>query len=178
MKIDQVNIEKLIPYANNARTHSETQVAQIASSIREFGFNNPVLIDEQDTIIAGHGRVLAARVLDMDKVPCVRLSHLTESQKKAYIIADNKIALNSGWDDELLKLELENLTDIEQIATGFSPDELNLLFNGWTSDIEIPPDTTDETKRPLKIVVDKDNYEFAKETITNALDLAGIEYEF
>jgi ParB-like chromosome segregation protein Spo0J len=178
MKIDQVNIEKLIPYANNARTHSETQVAQIASSIREFGFNNPVLIDEQDTIIAGHGRVLAARVLDMDKVPCVRLSHLTESQKKAYIIADNKIALNSGWDDELLKLELENLTDIEQIATGFSPDELNLLFNGWTSDIEIPPYTTYETKRPLKIVVDKDNYEFAKETITNALDLAGIEYEF
>ena len=93
-------------------------------------------------------------------------------------IADNKIALNSGWDDELLKLELENLTDIEQIATGFSADELNLLFNGWTSDIEIPPDTTDETKRSLKIVVDKEQYEFAKETITNALDSAGIEYEF
>ncbi len=91
---------------------------------------------KSDTIIAGHGRVLAARMLELDKVPCIRLTHLTESQRKAYIIADNKIALNSGWDEELLKLELQNMSDIEQIATGFTPEELNILFNGWQSDIE------------------------------------------
>ncbi len=95
MKIEQIATSKLIPYANNARTHSETQVAQIAGSIRQFGFNNPVLVDESDTIIAGHGRVLAARMLELEKVPCIRLTHLTESQRKAYIIADNKIALKS-----------------------------------------------------------------------------------
>ncbi len=82
MKIEQIATSKLIPYANNARTHSETQVAQIAGSIRQFGFNNPVLVDESDTIIAGHGRVLAARMLELDKVPCIRLTHLTESQRK------------------------------------------------------------------------------------------------
>jgi len=178
MKIEEVATDKLIPYANNARTHSESQVAQIAASIREFGFNNPVLIDEKSTIIAGHGRVLAATKLELDKVPCIRLSHLTEAQRKAYIIADNKIALNSGWDEELLRLELEGLTDINQLATGFSADELNLLFNGWQSNIEPPEDVSDPTHDTIKIKVDKGQTEFAKEVITNALDQAGIEYEF
>ena len=91
MQIEQVQVGKLIPYANNARTHTEAQVAQIAASIREFGFNNPILIDEQSTIIAGHGRVLAAQALELKEVPCIRLTHLTPSQRKAYVIADNKI---------------------------------------------------------------------------------------
>ena len=97
MKVENIATEKLIPYANNARTHNETQVAQIAASIREFGFNNPILVDEGNTIIAGHGRVLAARLLEMKQVPCIRLSHLSEAQRKAFIIADNKIAMNAGW---------------------------------------------------------------------------------
>ena len=177
MQIEQVSTDKLIPYANNARTHSESQVAQIVASIRQFGFNNPVLIDENSTIIAGHGRVLAATKLELESVPCIRLSHLNESQRKAYIIADNKIALNSGWDEELLRLELEGLTDIDQIATGFTADELNLLFNGWQSNIEPPEDVSDPTHDTLKIKIDKESSEFAKEVITNALDQAGIEYE-
>jgi len=164
MQIEQVSTEKLIPYANNARTHSEAQVAQIAASIRQFGFNNPVLIDDQSTIIAGHGRVLAAQKLELSDVPCVRLSHLTESQKKAYIIADNKIALNSGWDDELLKLELESLTDIEQIATGFSPEELNVLFEGWQSNIDLHEkdgSNLDGIMATIKVGVSQEEKEFA-----------------
>jgi ParB-like chromosome segregation protein Spo0J len=177
MKIEKVATEKLIPYANNARTHSESQVAQIAASIREFGFNNPVLVDENSTIIAGHGRVLAARALDMGEVPCIRLTHLSESQRKAYIIADNKIALNSGWDEELLKLELEGMTDIEQIATGFSPEELNLLFNGWQSDID-RMDGIDavDTQAKEKIVISCSGEEKAmlREKITNLIDDLGL----
>jgi ParB-like chromosome segregation protein Spo0J len=181
MKIEQIVTDKLIPYANNSRTHSEAQVAQIAASIRQFGFNNPVLIDQQSTIIAGHGRVLAALKLEMEKVPCIRLSHLNESQRKAYIIADNKIALNSGWDEELLKLELEGMTDIDQIATGFSPEELNIIFNGWQSDIDVVEkdgSNLDGILSTIKIGVSQEEKDFALETITNALDQAGILYEF
>jgi DNA modification methylase len=126
MQVEQIGIETLIPYANNARTHSEAQVAQIAASIREFGFNNPVLIDEQSSIIAGHGRVLAARKLELDSVPCIRLNHLSETQRRAYIIADNKIAMNAGWDEELLALELTELTEfgVNMDLTGFTVDEI------------------------------------------------------
>ncbi len=102
-------IGDLIPYARNSRTHSDAQVAQIAASIKEFGFTNPVLIDEDGGIIAGHGRVLAARKLSMDEVPTIALEGLTKTQRKAYVIADNKLALNAGWDDELLKVEIEEL---------------------------------------------------------------------
>lgn len=144
MNIEEVLTNKLIPYANNARTHSDEQVTQIASSIREFGFNNPVLIDEQSTIIAGHGRVLAALKLDLEKVPCIRLIHLTEIQRKAYIIADNKLALNANWDDEILKLELEMLReancDIDIL--GFDDKELQSLFDN-TEDID------DDFKEPV-----------------------------
>lgn len=120
----------LIPYANNTRTHSDKQIMQIASSIKEFGFTNPVLIDQDGGIIAGHGRVMAAVKLKMDEVPCIELSHLTKAQKKAYIIADNKLALNAGWDDDLLKLELESLKelDFDIDVIGFDADELNELF--------------------------------------------------
>lgn len=109
MEIVYKKVNDLIPYINNSRTHSEEQVNQIVASINEFGFTNPLLIDEKDNIIAGHGRLLASKKLKMEKVPCIVLSGLTEAQKKAYIIADNKMALNAGWDEELLKIELENL---------------------------------------------------------------------
>jgi ParB family chromosome partitioning protein len=127
--VEMLDLDALIPYANNTRTHSEEQVAQVAASIREFGFTNPVLVDADDGIIAGHGRVLAARKLGMDDVPCIRLAHLDETQKRAYIIADNKLALNAGWDDELLALELGALSDdgFDVSLTGFSEDEIAAL---------------------------------------------------
>ena len=126
MKIEQVKLDALIPYARNSRTHSDAQVAQIAASIKEFGFTNPVLIDETGSIIAGHGRVMAARKLAIADVPSIRLTHLTEAQKKAYVIADNKLALNAGWDDEMLAVELTDLKDMDfnLDLTGFTLDEL------------------------------------------------------
>lgn len=131
MKIINKNIYDLIPYINNSRTHNEAQVIQIASSIKEFGFTNPVLIDEQNGIIAGHGRIMAAQKLEMEEVPCIVLEGLTEAQKKAYVIADNKMALNSGWDEELLKLELQNLQelDFDLGLTGFEDFEIDHLLN-------------------------------------------------
>ena len=129
-KIEWQSVDKLIPYAKNARTHSDEQIAQIAGSIKEFGFNNPVLVDKDNSIIAGHGRVLAARKLGMDKVPVVILNHLTESQRKADILADNRIALNSGWDTSMLSVELQDLKDdIDLSLLGFDPDELDALLN-------------------------------------------------
>jgi ParB-like chromosome segregation protein Spo0J len=111
--ITMIDTDSLIPYVNNARTHSQEQINQIAASIKEFGFINPVIIDGDKGIIAGHGRVQAAQKLGMAEVPCVQASHLTEAQKKAYILADNKLALNAGWDDELLRLELQSLDDLD-----------------------------------------------------------------
>ena len=138
MKIESLPIERLIPYARNSRTHSDAQIAQVAASIREFGFTNPVLIDGADGIIAGHGRVMAARKLGLDKVPCIRLAHLTETQKRAYIIADNKLALNAGWDEEMLGLELAELreVDFDLDLTGFDGDAIEQLLN--------PPERNDE----------------------------------
>ena len=129
MNVVQIKIEALIPYVNNARTHSDAQVAQIAVSIKEFGFNNPVLIDEESGIIAGHGRVLAARKLNLNTVPCIKLNHLSPAQRKAYILADNKLALNAGWDNDILRLELADLKelDIDTDLTGFTLDEIDLL---------------------------------------------------
>lgn len=129
-KLELISIDDLIPYARNSRTHSEEQVAQIAASIREFGFTNPVLIDDGGGIIAGHGRCMAARKLKMATVPCIRLTELTEAQKKAYIIADNKLALNAGWDDEMLRIEIEELKDLDFDIDllGFDEEELDLIF--------------------------------------------------
>jgi len=130
--IELIEIDALIPYARNSRTHSEAQVAQIAASIREFGFTNPVLIDADDGLIAGHGRVLAARKLNLGHVPCIRLAHLTDVQKRAYVIADNKLALNAGWDDELLRIELSELNDegFELDLIGFTSEEILALGLG------------------------------------------------
>ena len=137
MKIEQVKLDKLIPYARNSRTHSDAQVAQIAASIKEFGFTNP------GSIIAGHGRVMAARKLAITDVPSIRLTHLTEAQKKAYIIADNKLALNAGWDDEMLAVELTDLnTDGFNMALiGFDASELAIAM-GLGVDFE--PGTEDD----------------------------------
>ena len=146
-KLEKISIEDLIPYARNSRTHSDEQVAQIAASIKEFGFTNPVLIDNDNGIIAGHGRVLAGRKLKLKEIPCLRLGHLTDAQKKAYVIADNKLALNSGWDAEMLKLELVELKDdgfnIDLI--GFDGDELAEIF---AEESEINEGLTDEDEVP------------------------------
>lgn len=145
--ITQAALDALIPYARNARTHSDEQVAQIAASIREFGFTNPVLIDGEGGIIAGHGRVLAARKLGLTSVPVIRLDYMSEAQKRAYIIADNKLALNAGWDDELLALELGELNDLglDLSLTGFSEDELAALRLGPADEVE---GLTDEDEAP------------------------------
>jgi hypothetical protein len=130
LRVEYLSVDSLIPYINNARTHSESQVAQIAASIREFGFTNPVLVDGQRGLIAGHGRVLAARKLGLDDVPVIELAHMTEAQKRAYILADNKLALNAGWDTELLALELGELRDdgFDLDLIGFNGDELAELL--------------------------------------------------
>lgn len=132
LKVEYKNIKELIPYCNNSRTHSDEQVQQIASSIKEFGFTNPVLIDEQGGIIAGHGRVMAAKKLGLAEVPCIVLDGLSEAQKKAYIIADNKLALNSGWDADMLKVEMERLSELgfDLSLTGFDDIELSGIFDG------------------------------------------------
>lgn len=126
MKIESVPVSELKEYEKNSRTHSEQQVAKIASSVEEFGFTNPILIDEGNGVIAGHGRLQAAKRINMSEVPCIRLSHLSESQKKAYVIADNKIAEAGGWDDDILKMEMLELAEdnYDLKLTGF--DEAGL----------------------------------------------------
>lgn len=139
-KVEKVLTSDLIPYARNSKRHDERQISLIASSIREFGFNNPVLIDRSNGIIAGHGRVLAAQKLGMPEVPCIRLDHLTEIQKRAYIIADNRLSeVGGGWDEEMLKVELAELMEspeVEVSLTGYSEDEVKVLLDGWTPDFK------------------------------------------
>ena len=143
-----VDIDKLVPYARNARTHSPEQIKQIQASIREFGFVNPVLIDGKFNIIAGHGRILAAKAEGLEAVPCVLVEHLTEAQKKAYILADNKLALNAGWDMEMLKIEIEELKglDFDIGLIGFDSDEIELIFQ---QDEEVNEDDFDVDKALL-----------------------------
>ena len=130
-KMEQISIEKLVPYINNSRTHSPEQLKKLQSSLREFGFVNPVLIDSNFNILSGHGRILAAKAEGLTEVPCVFVEHLTDAQKKAYIIADNRLAEDAGWDNELLKLEIENLKELEFDINelGFEVDELDRLLN-------------------------------------------------
>lgn len=168
--VETLPVADLIPYARNARMHDDLQVAQIAASIREFGFNNPVLIDADNGIIAGHGRVMAAHKLQMKEVPCIRLGHLSELQKKAYILADNKLALNSTWNDELLHIEIEELK-----TEGFDTDLL-----GWVQlpDTNAAPDYSilddnmadidamaDGVKKAIQIEFEADEYPEAVELV-------------
>lgn len=150
--IEAVSIDALIPYARNSRTHSDAQVAQIAASIKEFGFTNPILIDKDGGIIAGHGRVLAARKLKLDEVPCIKLTHLSEVQIRALVIADNKLALNSGWDDEMLKIELGYL-DAEGFKlelTGFVGDDLTQAMFGDLDDKELEKQLSENYSRKIE----------------------------
>jgi ParB-like chromosome segregation protein Spo0J len=151
MKIENIPIDSLIPYARNSRTHSDNQISQIVDSIREFGFTNPVLISNDCGIIAGHGRVIAARIIGMHDVPCIRLGGMTEVQRRAYVIADNKIALNSGWDVETLRLELHEigLDDFDVTLTGFTEEEIGDLG----TDDPVPIDEVDEIKEECEIKI-------------------------
>jgi len=149
------SIADLIPYANNARTHTDDQVALIASSIKEFGFVNPVIIDEQGGIIAGHGRIMAAKKLGIEEVPTVLIDYMSDDQKKAYILADNRMALDAGWDDELLAIELGILQEAgyDLGLTGFNADELSEIFDtepkeGETDDEETPEIPETATNKP------------------------------
>ena len=145
LEVAYVATTDLIPYANNPRTHSDQQVAQVAASIQEFGFNNPILIDEHNSIIAGHGRLAAAQKLNMNTVPTILLEGLSEAQRKAYVIADNKLTENGGWDYDLLAVEIERLKelDIDIDLTGFDPAELDTILEpevieGLTDEDEVP----------------------------------------
>jgi ParB-like chromosome segregation protein Spo0J len=150
--IKTAQVADLIPYARNSRTHSEEQVTQIAASIKEFGFLNPVIIDAEKGIIAGHGRVMAAKKLGMTELPAVEASHLTDAQRRAYIIADNKLALNAGWDDEMLRVEFAELTEagFDLDLTGFSLDEIGALGFDNDSALDQMPLLPDGDKEPYQ----------------------------
>lgn len=174
--------DDLIPYVNNSRTHSEPQVNQIASSIKEFGFTNPVLIDEDEGVIAGHGRIMAAKKLKLDEVPCIVLNGLTEAQKKAYVIADNKLALNAGWDFEMLTNDLNRLQelDFDLALLGFGQAELETLL-GEPIDMSILDELDDDevesfeenVRKAIQIEFEADDYDEAQELIKHLRDSGG-----
>ena len=172
LKIVYRQTSDLIPYARNSRTHGELQVAQIASSIKEFGFTSPILLDGENGIIAGHGRYQAAIKMAMREVPTIDLSHLTEAQKRAYVIADNKIALNSGWDEQMLELEIQDLRDtgfnIDLLA--FDPSELKSASVDYSvlDDEEIDDQLDDMAKgvrKAIQIEFEPEHYEEAQELV-------------
>ena len=137
-RFEKVDINKLVPYARNARTHSKEQILQLRASLREFGFVNPVIVDKDYNIIAGHGRVLAAKAENMTEIPCVFAEYLTQAQKKAYILADNRLALNAGWDKDLLALEFADLKelDFDMTLTGFDASEIETLCSDTDGDVQ------------------------------------------
>lgn len=177
LAVEMVSTADLIPYARNARTHSEAQVAQIAASIEQFGFVNPVLINADNGIIAGHGRALAAEQIGMASVPCVRLKHLTEAQERALILADNKLALNAGWDESLLAAELAALQEMDFVipVIGFDESELSALFATKTGqsdpDDDVPEPPSDPVSRPGDIWILGDHRIICGDS-TNADDVA------
>ena len=173
LSIEYKSTGELVPYINNSRTHSEQQVQQVAASIKEFGFTNPILIDHDSGIIAGHGRLQAAQLLSLDEVPTITLEGLTDAQKKAYVIADNKLALNSGWDFELLKVELENIAnEIDISVLGFDDQELANIIDGLN---EEPPELKEESYESVFNIVVKCNDETHQERVYNELESKGYE---
>lgn len=163
LKVESRSVADLIPYAANSRTHSDAQVAQIAASIREFGWTNPILIDGDNTIIAGHGRLMAARKLGLDEVPAIVLDHLTKAQQRALVIADNQLALNAGWDMEMLKAEIEglNFEGFDLDLLGFSEADLS----GFLAEPNFEPGTEDEQGKldqlePKMVTCPKCQHEF------------------
>jgi ParB-like chromosome segregation protein Spo0J len=156
-KIEQVNVEKLIPYAKNSRKHSDAQIGQIAASIKEFGFINPILIGDDNTLIAGHGRLLAAQKLELKTVPCIRAKHLTAAQRKAYVIVDNRLSETSEWDKEMLKLEIEDLSlnmDFDLSPLGFSDDEISKLVAAPSDFVPDFGSDSDSQPKKAKLVVE------------------------
>jgi ParB-like chromosome segregation protein Spo0J len=158
-KIEHVKIESLIPYARNSRTHSDAQVAQIAASIKEFGFTNPILIDGEGGIIAGHGRLMAARKLNLSEVPCIRLEHLTKTQVRALVIADNKLALNAEWNMELLKIELGELDalNFNLELTGFVGDDLTEAMFGKDLTEDGPEEFSGDAANKWQLLIEYDS---------------------
>ena len=172
LEIKYVKVADLIPYINNARTHSDEQINQIAASIKEFNWTNPILVDGENGIIAGHGRLAAARKLGMSEVPAIQLDELSKAQKKALILADNKLALNSGWDYELLKIEIEDLkkSDFNIDVLGFDSSELN--FNPINYDALNDEDLDAEldamasgVKKAIQIEFEPEHYTEAQELV-------------
>jgi ParB-like chromosome segregation protein Spo0J len=172
--IKTAQVADLIPYARNSRTHSEEQITQIAASIKEFGFLNPVIVDGENGIIAGHGRVMAAKKLGMTELPVVEASHLTDAQRRAYIIADNKLALNAGWDYEMLKVEFDELSSIgfDINLTGFDDSEI-AAFNPDYSFLDEAGDLDGEldqmaaeVKKAIQIEFEPDHYQRAMDVIS------------
>jgi 16S rRNA G966 N2-methylase RsmD len=149
-RFEKVNIDKLVPYARNARTHSKEQILQLRASLREFGFVNPVIVDKDLNIIAGHGRILAAKEEGITEVPCVFAEHLTEAQKRAYIIADNRLAMNAGWDMEMLSVEISELqgVDFDLSVLGFNEAELSKLMGDIEDAKDDDFDVDEELKKP------------------------------
>ena len=168
-----VSTDSLIPYAMNSRTHSERQIAQIAASIKEFGFLNPVIVDGENGIIAGHGRVMAAQKLGLDKVPVIEAEHLTDAQRRAYVIADNKLAMNADWDDEILQLEIESLKGLEfdvdilgwDVLPTFAGEIDYSILDDDSHDEELDG-YSDEVKKAIQIEFEASDYEHAKELIS------------
>ena len=146
-----ISVADLIPYARNSRTHSDAQVTKIAASIREFGFLNPIIVDGESGIIAGHGRVLAAQKLGLDTLPVIEAAHLTEAQKRAYVIADNRLALDAGWDNDMLKVELSDLQadGFNLELTGFSLDEISAFLVDPTEGLTDPDAVPDVPALPV-----------------------------
>lgn len=187
LQIETLPIDSLVPFARNSRTHSDLQVAQIAASMLEFGFTNPVLTGNDLDIIAGHGRVLAARSLGMTEVPVIRLGYLTAAQKRAYVIADNKLALNAGWDEDLLKIELTSLRDEDGFdlgLIGFSAEDLASLEND-TENIEVDGDDATPGGEAsylvigeFKIPLDEDEYNGVRAAISAYADESGTIFGF
>jgi ParB-like chromosome segregation protein Spo0J len=158
--IENIPLDKLTGYARNSRTHSDEQVAQIAASIKEFGFTNPILIDDDNMIIAGHGRFSAAHRMGMKEVPCIRLSHLDEAQKKAYVIADNQLATKAGWNYEMLAVEIDELNDAKYDISkiGFTIEELENLIGSPTIPPIVDENREDSDKKP--VICPKCSHEF------------------
>ena len=164
---------ELIPYVNNSRTHSEAQIQQVAASIKEFGFTNPILIDEKGSIIAGHGRLAAAQILQMEEVPTITLSGLSDAQRKAYVIADNKLALNAGWDFDLLKLEILDLDgEIDLSILGFDENELALIIDQLEA---VEPELKEEDYKEVFNVIVSCADESHQERVYNELLEKGYE---
>ena len=146
-----VSVSSLIPYARNSRTHSDEQVTKIAASIKEFGFLNPVIVDGENGIIAGHGRIMAAKKLGIESVPVIEANHLTDAQRRAYVIADNRLALDAGWDDEMLRVEFAELEDLgfDLELTGFSLDEIQGMDFDEGEEVGMP-NLPDGDKEPFQ----------------------------